>query len=225
MTENIIENDEEHKNKSKHLPLNHLKYLFGDDIPNNILEQLKLDNISNYSITPAEYAIQITEKIRIITKDILKKDISKLVITEMTACVGGNIISFAKNFKFVNAIELCVERYNFLTHNLRVLELDKNVQCICGDSLIEIANTKQINQDIIFWDSAWGGPKYKYKEVVNLYISKLPLYEACNLVKNFCKIQVLKVPNNFNFEKFKENISLNVYEIVKLGKFKLIILI
>ena len=32
----------------------------------------------------------------------------------MTACIGGNVISFAKEFKHVNAIELCEERYNFL---------------------------------------------------------------------------------------------------------------
>ena len=206
---------------NKELNLKHLKYLFGNH-PDNILNQLQYDNISIYSITPEEFAEQITEKLRISVKKILKKDLSELIITEMTACIGGNVISFAKNFKHVNAIELCEERFTYLNHNLKVFNLTKNVTTINGNSLVEVINMKQ---DIVFFDIPWGGRSYKFKEKINLYISKIPSYSACNLVKDHTKIVVMKIPNNFNFQKFENRVNMKIYEIYNLEKFKLIILI
>lgn len=214
-------NDSNDKKNSKKLSTKHLKYLFGD-YPDEILNKLSYDYISIYSITPEEYASQITEKLSEICLKIFEKDITRLVITEMTACIGGNVISFAKNFKYVNAIELCEERYNFLNDNLKIFNVNKNVQTICGDSLIEVANLKQ---DIIFFDIPWGGRSYKFKEKINLYISKIPSYHACNLVKDYCKMIVMKIPNNFNLVKFKNYVQMDIYEVIDLVKFQLIILI
>ena len=36
---------------------------------------------------------------------------------------------------------------------------------------------------------------------MNLYISKIPSYQACELVKNYTKMIVMKIPNNFNIKK------------------------
>lgn len=209
------------KKKYKELSLKHLHYLFGN-YSNDILEKLEYDYISIYSITPCEYAEKITLELDKYCKKILKKPASQITITEMTACIGGNVISFAKKFKHVNAIELCEERFNFLNKNLEVLNLKKNVSTINGDSMIEIANLKQ---DLIFFDIPWGGRSYKYKEKINLYISKIPSYNACDLVKDYCKIVVMKIPNNFNLIKFRNLVKMEIYEVIDLEKFKLIILI
>ncbi len=213
----------------KELNIKHLKYLFGD-VSENILNKLQYDHISIYSITPAKLATDITTKLQFYSIKIfgsglvpgLDKSINKLIITEMTACIGGNVISFAKNFKYVNAIELCKKRYDFLNHNLQILNINANVNTINGDSLIEIVNLKQ---DIIFFDIPWGGRNYKFKEKINLYISKIPSYEACNLVKRYTKIIVMKIPNNFNLEKFTKCVNMIIFDICDFIKFKLIILI
>ena len=130
--------------KKKELNLKHLKYLFGNDIPEDTLNKLQYDHISIYSITPAELADNITQKLEFYGNKILRREISKLTITEMTACIGGNVISFAKKFRTVNAIELCKERFEYLNHNLNVLKVNKNVKTIQGDSLHEIENLKLI---------------------------------------------------------------------------------
>ena len=215
-----MEKKDYNKNK-KELSNKHLKYLFGD-YSDEILEKLTYDYISIYSITPYDYAEKITNVLDKLCMEIIKKPISKLTITEMTACIGGNVISFAKKFKKVIGIELSEQRFQYLNNNLKVLQLNNNVQTICGDSLVEIA---QLKQDIIFFDIPWGGRSYKFKEQMNLYISKIPSYNACNLVKDFCKIIVMKIPNNFNLEKFRNRIDMRIYQVVDLEKFKLLILI
>lgn len=220
MSDTNINNNINNK-KSKRLALKHLRYLFGD-YSDEFLGKLNYDYISIYSITPAEYAEKITKKLELICEKVFNKSIKKLTITEMTACIGGNVISFAKNFGGVNAIELSEERYNCLKQNLKLFNLTRNVRTICGDSLVEVAN---IQQDIVFFDIPWGGRSYKFKEKINLYISKIPSYHACNLVKDYCKMIVMKIPNNFNLIKFQNNVNMTIYEVVELQKFKLIILI
>ena len=39
-------------------------------------------------------------------------------VTDCCACVGGNVISFAKYFKFVNAVEYSRQRARLLQHNV-----------------------------------------------------------------------------------------------------------
>ena len=209
------------KKNKKDLSMKHLKYLFGN-YSEDLLSNLSYDYISIYSVTPAEYATLITEKLRELCEVVFNKSINNLVITEMTACIGGNVISFANNFKYVNAIELSEERYKYLGHNLKIFGLQNKVNAINGDSLVEIVKLKQ---DIIFFDIPWGGRSYKYKEKMNLYISKIPSYQACELVKRYAKMIVMKIPKNFNLKKFQYNIHMEIYKIIDLKKFKLLILI
>ena len=53
-------------------------------------------------------------------KTLKSNKLSKLSITDATACIGGNTISFGKYFSNVISIEL--EEYNFkiLEHNIKV---------------------------------------------------------------------------------------------------------
>ena len=217
-TDNSSDDNIPKKYTKKHLNDTHLKYLFGD-IQN--LNQLKYDNISIYSITPKILADEITTHLSQLSRKILNKKPEETIITEMTACIGGNVISFADKFKFVNAIELSEERYNYLNHNINVLGI-KNVNTINGDSLVEIKNTRQ---DIIFFDIPWGGRKYKYREKINLYISKIPSYDACNMVKQYTKIICMKIPNNFNIDRFRNKVDMTIYSVIDLKKFMLVILI
>lgn len=96
-------------------------------------------------------------------------------ITDMTSCVGGNVISFSRFFKEVNAIEIDPLRFSFLKHNTEEVVGAKNVNFINGNAVeLLLGNTSETNeagasggggvslkQDILFMDPPWGGLDYK----------------------------------------------------------------
>ena len=166
------------------ISIEHLQYLFDGD--EKLLKSLKIDNISIYSITPHKQA----ESINKILLEYISED---AVITDMTACIGGNTILFCKAFKYVNAIEICKERYDFLEHNLAMYNL-KNYKAYNVDCMKIIDN---LQQDLIFIDAPWNGKSYKYKPIVNLFLSGKHIYNIVNSLKGKSKYIVLKVPNKF----------------------------
>ena len=81
---------------------------------NNIdMEKLKYDSEGLYSISHPEDAEFISEEIKKL------KGTSDLDIFEGTAGLGGNIISFAKNFKSVTGVEQNEIRYEMLENNMK----------------------------------------------------------------------------------------------------------
>jgi 16S rRNA G966 N2-methylase RsmD len=152
---------------------------------------IQLDEEALYSTTD-----QLTaEKI---TKDILKYVSADASVTDATACVGGNTFSFAQSFHKVYAIEKDENRHKMLESNMAVLEVS-NVTCIHGDAL-EICH--RLQQDVIFLDPPWGGPEYKQKAHIDLYLSDIALYTVCEKLASCTSYFALKVPTNFHESKF-----------------------
>jgi len=204
------------KNIINSLPIHTLSHLFKGS--SEFLKKLNIDNVSVWSVTPVIDSINIC--------NIIKTYItSECTITDMTACIGGDTIRFAQNFKNINAIELSKTRCNFLRRNVELYKL-KNVKIYEGNSINIIKNLKQ---DVIYIDPPWGGKNYKYKENINLYLSKIPIYTICNNLKGCFKYLVLKVPYNFNLKKFKNNIMYDNIDIHRLessdGKIKIKIIV
>jgi hypothetical protein len=193
------------------LPIENLQYLFEGE--ESFLRKLKMDSVSVYSMTPLEAS-------KSIIKIILKYATKKSVITDMTACIGGDTIQFSKIFKHINSIELSKERCKFLKHNIDVYDR-KNVTVYQGNS-IELIKT--LEQDIIYIDPPWGGKKYKYKKKINLYLSKIPMWNLCNQLANQADYIVLKVPLNFNIEFFCKKVISEDVDIYPLKKIQLIII-
>ena len=156
-------------------------------------KKLKLDNEALYSVTDQYTADRISRDIQKILPNIQS-------ITDATACVGGNTFSFSKFFKQIQAIELDYTRYQYLLHNMNTLEVN-NVTCCHGDLMIECQKT--INE-IIFIDPPWGGPEYKTKDNIDLFLSDVELSEVCDHIKDSTKYIALKVPVNFNESGFIE---------------------
>ena len=154
------------KDLSKNLSYRFLRYLFNEnDFQNEYdLRKIKLDSTSIYSITPYIYTIKINNYIKEHTGSF------NMTITDATACVGGDSISFCKHFNKVISIELCPDRYYFLTENLKLYDF-KNYTTYNNNSLHII---KDLKQDIIFLDMPWGGRNYKDKKEMELYLSGLP---------------------------------------------------
>ena len=191
------------KNLTRGLSYRFLKYLFNaNDFPHDsVLRRIKLDSTSLYSITPYKYTLVITD---LITKHTGTTDI---IITDACSCIGGDTISFCKKFKTVNAIELCPDRFYFLSENLKLYGF-KNYNLYNTDCLKKI---KELKQDVIFFDMPWGGKGYKNKAEVDLFLSGNSSYEICNELKQYTKFICLKVPNNFIFKKFKEKTNFKNY--------------
>ncbi|CAF4046986.1 unnamed protein product [Adineta steineri] len=173
-------------------------FLFSD-IPICIRKQIQLDKVAQYSTTDMRTADKISEFIANLNG--LEKD--RTVITDGTACVGGNTSSFCKKFKHVQAIELNETRYNMLKNNLKILKYE-NVICYHGDYLEYLP---KLQQDVVFLDPPWGGPNYKDQVEVELFIGRVPLHEVCEQLKLRTKYIVIKAPQNFNCRKFQEKVS------------------
>jgi tRNA/tmRNA/rRNA uracil-C5-methylase (TrmA/RlmC/RlmD family) len=99
---------------------------------------------------------------------------SNATVTDATACIGGNTISFAEHFKHVIGVESDEKRFKYLQANLKILG-HKNCQCIQGDY---VKLMDELKQDAIFLDPPWGGPEYKDKAQLDLFLSEQPLEQV-----------------------------------------------
>lgn len=148
----------------------------------------------------------------------------KTVITDMTAGVGGNVIAFSKQFQYVNAIEIEVQRYDQLKHNVKQYELE-NVNVYNGNSLDYVINDNQLNQDVLYIDPPWGGDDYNQEDLITLKISNIDIEDIINNIfeKKRAKMIALKLPSNYNMIYFKENVN-RTYDIHELRKMNMIII-
>ena len=184
-------------------------------IPVEKRKLLKLDEEALYSVTDQYTADKISKEIKKQFPDIQS-------ITDMTSCIGGNTYSFSKYFELVHAIEIDKLKYDYLSYNLTILDAN-NVKLHYGDSL-SIVPTLQ--QDILFIDPPWGGPNYKEKKQIDLYLSDIELSEVCKTLKSWCKYIALKVPTNFDLDKFTERTKtfmVQVYKNTELRKMQLLL--
>ena len=177
-----------------------------DNSNNNNMELLS-DEVGRYSISLPKDAEIITSLIEyhINKLELLSKD---LIITDSTAGIGGNTISFSKNFKNVNSIEIDKKRFEFLKNNINCYNLE-NVNLINCDYLNIMEN---LIQDIIFMDPPWGGRGYKKKQSLNLKLSGIPLEDICIKLKKLAKILVLKLPLNYNLQSLIKPLNANIFK-------------
>jgi 16S rRNA G966 N2-methylase RsmD len=158
-------------------------------------DKILLDDVGKYSIT-------LPDKTKIITNLISKYLNSKdLIITDAMACIGGDTLSFAKEFKSVNAIELDKTRFEYLKHNMSLFNCT-NITFF-NDDYLKLINT--IKQDVIYIDPPWGGPDYKTKKNIKIKVGDKKLEEICDEIieKKLCKLLVLKLPYNYDLAELK----------------------
>jgi 16S rRNA G966 N2-methylase RsmD len=172
-------------------------------------DNLKIDAVGKYSITLPDKADMITKMILFYCRNITQ---NKLTITDATAGVGGNVLSFCKSGMNVNAVEIDTERFEYLKHNIS--QYGYNTALFNKDYL---AIYETIKQDIIFIDPPWGGLSYKEADNVTLSLGNMPIEELCNNIcnKKLAKITVLKLPYNYNLNYMKNaiNSSFNMYKL------------
>lgn len=118
-------------------------YLFSK-LPKHIRRQIQMDEVAVYSITDDKTADEITDLL------INLPGISSAsTVTEGTACVGGNVLSFCQKFHHCNALELDDERFDMLAENVKLCDLQDKVTLVHGDFISKMPGLKQ---DIVFLD-------------------------------------------------------------------------
>jgi len=149
-----------------------------------------------------------------------------VIITDMTAGVGGNAIHFGLNFKYVNAIELDTLRATYLENNKNVYGLT-NISIFNDDSINAILD---LMHDVIFIDPPWGGADYKNASLIRLKLGFVNIEDLINLItygvinKHIPKLIVLKLPKNYDMDHFKNNVIYNDIKIDMLHKIMLVTL-
>jgi 16S rRNA G966 N2-methylase RsmD len=189
--------------------------------------KLLIDDDSIHFISVREYAQKITDIIKYHLSQ-LKIDADKTIITDATAGVGGNTISFGMSFKSVNAIEIDKKRTDYLVNNLDIYNL-KNVNVINGDctQLIIILD----NHDVIFVDPPWGGKNYKKHDYLRLHLSDMPIEMICNgLLDEEVSLRppsivVFKLPSNYDIKFFYDNVKSDKIYFHDLKKMILLVVI
>lgn len=189
--------------------------------------KLKIDKESIYYISIREHA----EQISLIIKNYIKKIglcYNNITITDATAGVGGNTISFGKIFKNVNAIEINNRRCEYLKNNLDIYGL-KNIK-IYNEDCTKIID-KIENQDVVFIDPPWGGKSYKKYNKLRLSLSDISLEQLCNSMMNqnvmkcIPKLIVLKLPINYDLDHFYNICSIKSIHLHNLGKMFIIVIV
>ena len=171
----------------------------------------KLNNINYNNLQiddEGKYSISLPKSANIISRLIdsyCNNSERNIVITDATACVGGNVLSFCKYGFEVNAVEIDKQRFEMLKNN--VIEYNFKVNMINEDYLKIFDKLKQ---DVIFVDPPWGGIDYKYNDDITLMLGNVEIEKLCNDIneKKLAKMTVLKLPFNYNLNHIKREIHL-----------------
>ena len=155
-----------------------------------------LSNIGSYSIL---YPID-ADKVAKIIKSFLP---GKAIITDATANMGGATLTFSNYFDHVNSVEIIPFHCKILENNIKVYNASEKVSVYCMDYL-DIGN--KLEQDVIFFDPPWGGPDYKKKIIMDMYLDNISI---SNIIKSLIdkkkiKIMAMRVPFNYDFKKLLE---------------------
>jgi predicted RNA methylase len=158
--------------------------------------KLLLTPEGEYSITKRADGKRILQRMTSVMGSLSNKH-----ITDLTGNVGGDTILFGLHFKSVDSIEYKEDNFDALKNNVNVFKL-KNVNLHFGDS------TKLYNwyTDVLYIDPPWGGPDYKQKEDLDLYLGgkRLDLFVKYVLKQTWRpKYIFLKLPRNYNFERLE----------------------
>jgi 16S rRNA G966 N2-methylase RsmD len=164
-----------------------------------------------------------------ITIDFLHKnigDLKDLTILDGTGNIGGDTILFGLNFKQVHSIEIDKDNFDALKHNVSLYKLS-NVTLHHGDS------TKLFDKyesDVVYFDPPWGGPDYKTKKDLDLYLGKhrIDLFIKNDILSEKAsykpKYIVLKLPFNYNWFRLKHIKDIESSSLLKIRNYRILIL-
>ena len=159
--------------------------------------KLQMTPEGEYSITKRRDGDILIRHMKTVVKGMKQK-----TIADLTGNVGGDTILFALNFKKVYSFEINPENFEALRNNTEVFGLN-NVELKEGDS----TKLYEGNTDVLYIDAPWGGPDYKDKKELDLYLGsdRIDLYiQKVMQAESHPKYVFLKLPANYNFARFEK---------------------
>lgn len=147
-----------------------------------------------YSMTRRPDGKKIIQRMELILGTISDKH-----ITDLTGNVGGDTILFALNYKEVCSIEIKEDNFLALKNNVQQYGLT-NVTLHHGDS----TTIYDWYTDVIYIDPPWGGPEYKDKENLDLFLGdiRIDIFVKDIMKKDWRPQHIfLKLPRNYNFAR------------------------
>jgi tRNA/tmRNA/rRNA uracil-C5-methylase (TrmA/RlmC/RlmD family) len=182
------------------------------------LKDFQINKEGSFSMTKPFESNQIIK----IIKNEIKEELKKLVITDATACIGGDLVNFSKYFMNVIGVEIEQENFKLLIKNCKKFEC-KNV-ILFNQDYLEIYD--KLKQDIIYIDPPWGGVEYKTKKEINLKLGNVQISQLINeIIKNkLAKNIFIKVPLNVSLENINYNKIETIYHRNGTESFKILII-
>jgi len=192
--------------------------------PDNLginLKDFKLNEEGSFSITRPYESAQIIYLIENFIRCYENETkLSDKILTDATACMGGDLVRFSKYFRMINGVEILEENFSLLVQNCKQFGCH-NVNLFCQNYL-EIF--EYLKQDIIYIDPPWTGPGYKSKESIVLKINDVELSELVQIIKerHISKYIFIKAPSNVCLDKLNYDSIHTIYNKSKIASFKLI---
>lgn len=187
------------------------------------INNLKIDEESIHFISVRDAANLIS---KIICKHLQSLKIKDAIITDATAGVGGNTLSFSHYFSCVNAIEIDSTRCDYLKSNLELYNITNTITY--NEDCTKILDTIG-KHNVVFIDPPWGGSSYKKEKTIRCKISSIPIEILCNDImngektKHIPELVVFKLPKNYDLNYFNKYINSNKIYIHNLKKMLLIV--
>jgi hypothetical protein len=128
-------------------------------------------------------------------------DLDRKMITDATACVGGDTLLFSLWFKRVESIEWKNDNFSALQNNVNVFGA-VNVNLHKGDAT-QIFNWRT---NVLYIDPPWGGPDYLARNNIDLWMgnSRVDDWIEEVLKRNDRPEYIfIKLPRNYNFSRLR----------------------
>lgn len=122
-------------------------------------------------------------------------------VLDATAHVGGFTLNWATVHPRdrVTAVEIDAGVVSNLKYNVRQCRLEKRVTVVHMD-IVRFISTTTDKFDFVFLDPPWGGPNYKHKYSMNLFLSGIAASKIIDVIfsRGISNTVFLKAPTNFN---------------------------
>jgi hypothetical protein len=146
-------------------------------------------------------------------------------ILDGTGNIGGDTILFGLNFHTVHSIEFNPTNFKALTHNVGLYKL-KNVHLHEGDTT-ELF--KEYPTDILYLDPPWGGPDYKDKKELDLWLGshRIDVFLRDSvLAPREEKPQwiVLKLPFNYKWDRLEALEGIETMHTLRIRNYRIVIM-
>jgi len=149
-----------------------------------------------------------------------------LSILDGTGNIGGDTILFGLHFNTVHSIEIDPENFKAMAHNVSLYKLT-NVHLYEGDSTKIYVNYPV---DVLYLDPPWGGPDYKEKKNLDLWLGTCQIDEFLRdsvLAKDApWKPQwiVLKLPFNYNWSRLDALSGISSISNLRIRNYRIMVL-